>query len=701
MKIIYSFLLALFLSMGVQAQNCNFITNIGPNNSYVIFTPVGVINPPQYYVQWSFGDGNIQIGSGTPVNHTYANPGVYNVCMTIVDSLTGPVCTTCDTLVLTSCSITYSQNGSLFSFNANGVSPSSNVSWSFGDGTAGNGQAVTHAYNGIGNFTVTMNELDSSGNIICSSTVVINIQGVPNCSFAFIPTSSNGTFQFTGVAGANPNIVWDFGDGSIGFGTNLNHTYTQSGAYLVCMTSYSLIDTCVTCQVVNVTLNPSGCGISSFPDSVNVTQLYMYATGVAPGNIINWTFGDGTSGTGNFVSHIYNSVGTYVVCMNEIDSSTGNILCSTCDSILVSGNQNCNFGYTGLPITNSLQTFTAPFFSGASYTWDFGDGTPLVTGQTVTHAYPLQGVYNVCLSVGQQGAIVCTSCLPLVITNSSPSCQASFISVSVGLNAYFIDQSVAVPINVPPLPSPVNYAWSFGDGNSSSLQFPNHQYSAPGVYIVCLTVSTVGCTSTYCDSIVIDTTINNPIGCNAYFIFTQLSPFNLVGVNLSSGVNLNFSWDFGDGSPLATGAYPSHQYATTGSYVVCLTVSDFLGCSDTYCDTLTVDSLGNILYRGASAGFVLNIYSPAFLTSGVDEANVTQAQLFPNPAADLLSVTWSEGVSNTLTYEVLSIDGRVVLNGSLSRAANSIAVANLNPGFYLLKVRNANGTIESKPFIKQ
>ncbi len=623
MKLIYSLLLALFLSIGAQAQNCNFITNIGPNNTYVIFTPIGVINPSQYYVQWSFGDGSGQVANGNPINHTYANPGVYIVCMSIVDSMTGPVCTTCDTLVLTSCNITYTQNGSVFSFNANGVSPSSNVSWSFGDGTAGTGQTVNHSYNGVGSYTVVMTELDSSGNAICSSTVLINIQGGSTCSFSYVPDSTNGSYQFFGVAGVNPNIVWDFGDGSIGFGTNLSHTYVQSGTYAVCMTSYTLIDTCVICQNITVALNPTNCSFSTIPDSTNSSLMYFNASGVFVNNIINWTYGDGTSGTGQFSSHTYNAPGVYTVCMNEIDFVTGLTVCMTCQPV------NINTG------------------------------------------------------------------------GSNPSCQANFVSVSVGLNAYFIDQSVVNPPNVPPLPSPVNYAWSFGDGNSSTLQFPNHQYSNPGTYVVCLVVSTVGCTSTYCDSIVIDTTINNPIGCNAFFVFTQLSPYNLVGVNLSNGTNLNFSWDFGDGSPLVSGAYPSHQYASTGMYIVCLTVSDFFGCSDTYCDTLNVDSLGNIMYRSSTSGFVLNIYSPAAVTSGINDVTPTNAQLFPNPAHNTLSVKWSGEVSNELSYKVVSVDGRTVLNGSLTRDVNSIEVATLSPGFYLLQVQSANGSMEAKSFVKQ
>jgi PKD repeat protein len=50
----------------------------------------------------------------------------------------------------------------------------------------------------------------------------------------------------------------------------------------------------------------------------------------------------------------------------------------------------------------------------------------------------------------------------------------------------------------------LSYLWDFGDGTSSTLQYPNHQYAIPGQYIVCLTVtSAIGtntCSDTYCDS---------------------------------------------------------------------------------------------------------------------------------------------------------------------------------------------------------
>jgi len=709
MKTIYSIILALFLAIGVQAQNCNWSATTSPNGT-AVFIPGTGFPSPQYYAEWNFGDGTILHAPVNPITYVYQNPGIYLVCITIYDSLNAlAVCSYCDSISFGSfggCNITYTQNGSQFTFNASTTNPGSSVMWSFGDGTSGTGSPVTHTYNGIGNFTVTMTELDSNGTVICTSTSIISTQSGSTCSFVYSqpnPGTAPSTYQFAGTAGINQNITWDFGDGSSNVsGLNPQHIYAQAGTYNVCMTSISLIDTCITCQNITVSTatNPGNCSYVAFPDSSNTSNIFMSATGVNPNNTILWNFGDGSTGSGQFTSHQYNAPGVYLICLTEIDSS-GNTICSFCNSYVVGSLVNCNFTYTGSGTVGSPMIYTAATIPGGStYTWDFGDGTSAVNGQTVTHVYSSPGVYNVCLTVGQQGAVVCISCQPVVINGSATGCQANFVSVSLGLTAYFVDQSVVNNVNVPP--TGVSYLWSFGDGGTSTLQFPNHQYSLPGSYVACLVVSAGGCTSTYCDSIVIDTMINNPIGCNAYFVFTQMSPFNLVGVNLSNGTNISFSWNFGDGSPLVNTAYPSHQYANTGTYVVCLTVADFLGCTDTYCDTLTVDSLGNIVYRGMSSGFVLNIYSPSTLTSGINDPIIkANPELYPNPATDLIAVKWSNEVSNDLNYKIFTVDGREILHGNLNRNANSISIESLSAGYYLLQVRNDNGSIEAKSFIKQ
>lgn len=48
---------------------------------------------------------------------------------------------------------------------------------------------------------------------------------------------------------------------------------------------------------------------------------------------------------------------------------------------------------------------------------------------------------------------------------------------------------------------PISYTWNWGDGNTSSGATPNHTYSSPGNYNICLSLADgAGCTSQYCDS---------------------------------------------------------------------------------------------------------------------------------------------------------------------------------------------------------
>ncbi len=46
----------------------------------------------------------------------------------------------------------------------------------------------------------------------------------------------------------------------------------------------------------------------------------------------------------------------------------------------------------------------------------------------------------------------------------------------------------------------ISYLWDFGDGDTSSAQYPTHVYAQPGQYNVCLTVNSFLCTDTHCDS---------------------------------------------------------------------------------------------------------------------------------------------------------------------------------------------------------
>lgn len=161
--------------------------------------------------------------------------------------------------------------------------------------------------------------------------------------------------------------------------------------------------------------------------------------------------------------------------------------------------------------------------------------------------------------------------------------------------------------------SALYYWWDFGDGFSSSAMNPGtHNYGSTGTYTACLTIydslgmfdSTLGCYNTYCSTISVINTGGSSGTCTASFV-----PYDSVGYgyfwNTSSGTGLTSTWDFGDGN-FATGTGDiTHLYASPGTYYVCLTISDFLGtCTDTYCDSITINS--------GSSGACMGIVNPNY-----------------------------------------------------------------------------------------
>ena len=65
--------------------------------------------------------------------------------------------------------------------------------------------------------------------------------------------------------------------------------------------------------------------------------------------------------------------------------------------------------------------------------------------------------------------------------------------------------------------------------------------------------------------------------------------FSSTGSGDTDGSIVSYNWDFGDGSPDATTATASHTYATAGTYVATLTVTDDFGDTDTATVTTVVN----------------------------------------------------------------------------------------------------------------
>ena len=106
------------------------------------------------------------------------------------------------------------------------------------------------------------------------------------------------------------------------------------------------------------------------------------------------------------------------------------------------------------------------------------------------------------------------------------------------------------------------------------------------------------------------------------------------------------------------------------------------------------------MYRGAtSSGFTLSIVAPNVL--GVDDNQPAIGSLYPVPASSELNIRFSDNVKEEVTYNVLSIDGRRIMNGMLNGTTATLNIENLQQGIYLLEVITSDGQRDSKYFVKQ
>lgn len=214
----------------------------------------------------------------------------------------------------------------------------------------------------------------------------------------------------------------------------------------------------------------------------------------------------------------------------------------------------------------------------SNYLWDFGNGNSS-TLQNPSATYSSAGSFDVSLTVSNASG-----------TQSDNLTQANFITVYQLPNADFTfsPNGGCSPISInftnnstagsAPI---VSNEWVFADG-SQPFQGNNatHTYQTPGNFVPSLeVVDQNGCRDFAVNDTVFVTqspvanfnTSNNRISC--------LAPYTVNFRSNSTGFNLSYLWDFGDGTS-STQQNPSHTYNSLGKYDVTLIVSD-PNCSDT------------------------------------------------------------------------------------------------------------------------
>ncbi len=231
----------------------------------------------------------------------------------------------------------------------------------------------------------------------------------------------------------------------------------------------------------------------------------------------------------------------------------------------------------------------------------------------------------------------------------------------------------------------VNVDWNFGDGNSSINNSPSHTFVANGDYVVVLTVTDSLSLNGYCfdyqAQLIQVTGVVNPVSCNAGFSMIPDTSSNYVyAFNNSTGNNLSYFWDFGDGNT-STDQFPNYTYLTTGPFYLCLTVDDGVGCNSVYCDSIGIG--GTIVKQ---TGFTINVTAPNTLgISDPENYSSNLISIYPNPGNGMYTLDIKE-FNQPKSLKIYDIQGNLIFHKDINIPTSIIDIRNVSSGIYLVKI---------------
>jgi|GEM_PF-2978799 len=303
------------------------------------------------------------------------------------------------------------------------------------------------------------------------------------------------------------------------------------------------------------------------------------ALGGTPPYVFTWIYGDGTpNGSGASVTHTYNAPGTFTARLQATDSGapaqtaySDFITVVARAPLAASASASVQRGLAPLSVqfSSSASGGTPPY----AYAWTFGDGSA-GSGTSPAHTYAAAGLYTARLTVTDSKVPPRTAQgpdLPITVrqaltagagaypNHGQPPLEVAFTSSASG----------GIP--------PYTYAWTFGDGGTSTEASPHHTYASPGTYEARLTVTDADAPAQTAEASPVSVLVTEVLSASASAQpQTGHAPLAVTFSGDASGglPPLIFSWSFGDGSPAVEGPSVQHTYTQAGSYSASLTVTD-------------------------------------------------------------------------------------------------------------------------------
>lgn len=381
--------------------------------------------------------------------------------------------------------------------------------WELGDGSVQEGQSIRHTYDKPGFYTVHLrveDDADSPCNFATDSlTVWVNAQPVVDIGADKISSPGETVrFEIANHHDSDGSLVaytWDFGDGAQADGASVQHQYAEPGTYTVTLTvrdDANVVNSSATDQL-HVFVNDQP--IAQIETDMRSNRTVAVGEAIAfdgtesvdsDGNIIayRWDFGDGTTGSGEQITHVFTEPGQYEVTLTiEDDSGSSTSIARQTVEVVVNQKPVARAG------SDQLVTASEVSFDGSAsadpdgeltqFAWDFGDGNS-GTGPTPSHVYRAPGTYQVVLTVTDNSGTRTSQTADTlsVIVNARPVADAGLDQEAApdetitfdGTSSFDPDGEIAA------------WQWDFGDGQPGEGPTVTHAYARPGTYTVRLKV---------------------------------------------------------------------------------------------------------------------------------------------------------------------------------------------------------------------
>jgi PKD repeat protein len=353
--------------------------------------------------------------------------------------------------------------------------------------------------------------------------------------------------------------------------------------------------------------------------------------------------------------------GTYAVAISLsgcVDTSE----CIYVQTPLADFTGNPTYGYP--PLTVNFTDLSTDVVN--TWEWDFGDGNTSDL-QNPSNVYTEGGQYAVRLKItgpGGSDSIVKQNYIEVLFNAPTAEFIGTPTSGFAPLEVQFTDLSVD---------SVSSWLWFFGDGEVAFVQNPLHTYEMAGTYTVTLQISGPGGSADMekIDYITVYSTL-----IQADFVgdpTTGQAPLMVDFSDLSEGDVDTWEWDFGDGVS-ADVQNPSHEYTTTGSFTVSLTISGPAGSS-----TETKND------------YIL-------IPVGIENIEMEAILIYPNPATDFLNIDFPNVAKRKLILQ--TIDGKHLFERTTSHKSERIGMSEFDQGFYMLIIESNGESTTTKIFKK-